>query len=230
MPIRELVALPQMPPQSNGVHRTSTMTLDASGNLSGDVHEVRNGDFGLSERYSLKSVTRDADKVKHIETLLAHSMANFRLTKASVTNLQQYSLPFMYDYSLVSTDYAKNAGGLLLVRPHLIGSWSSDLLETKEPRKFPVEFDGPQANSEDSRIILPVGYTVDDLPPPVDVEFSFGSYHSKTEASGSVLHYTRSMEIRELSVPVGKLEELKKFYRIINGDERSTAVLKPAGQ
>ncbi len=33
-----------------------------------------------------------------------------------------------------------------------------------------------------------------------------------------------------LSVPVGKLKELKKCYRIINGDERSTAVLKPAGQ
>jgi hypothetical protein len=28
-------------------------------------------------------------------------------------------------------------------------------------------------------------------------------------------------------VPVGKAEELKKFYRIIAADERNTAVLKP---
>jgi hypothetical protein len=34
--------------------------------------------------------------------------------------------------------------------------------------------------------------------------------------------------VKELSVPVSKSEELKKFYRIIASDERSTAVLKPA--
>ncbi len=53
--------------------------------------------------------------------------------------------------------------------------------------------------------------------------------HSKTEADGNVLHYTRSMEIKELSVPVSKMDELKKFYRMIASDERNTAVLKPAG-
>jgi hypothetical protein len=33
--------------------------------------------------------------------------------------------------------------------------------------------------------------------------------------------------VKELSVPVSKAEELKKLYRIIAGDERNTAVLKP---
>jgi hypothetical protein len=63
----------------------------------------------------------------------------------------------------------------------------------------------------------------------MDVDFSFGSYHSKTEASGNALRYTRSVEIKELSVPVSKMEELKRFYRMIASDERNTAVLRPAG-
>jgi hypothetical protein len=71
---------------------------------------------------------------------------------------------------------------------------------------------------------------VDDLPPPVDADYSFASYHSKTEAKGNALTYTRTMEIKELSVPVEKLEQLKSFYRVIVGDERNTAVLKPAGK
>jgi hypothetical protein len=62
------------------------------------------------------------------------------------------------------------------------------------------------------------------------VDYSFASYHSKTEASGQTLHYTRTMEIKELSVPVNKMDELKKFYRIITSDERNTAVLKPTGR
>jgi hypothetical protein len=74
-----------------------------------------------------------------------------------------------------------------------------------------------------------VGYEVDELPPPTDVEYSFGTYHSRTEASGQVLHYTRSMEIKELSVPVSQMDDLKKFYRIIASDERNTAILKSVG-
>jgi hypothetical protein len=44
-----------------------------------------------------------------------------------------------------------------------------------------------------------------------------------------VLRYTRSLEVKELSVPVNKVEELRTFYRRIAGDERNNAVLKPAG-
>ena len=69
---------------------------------------------------------------------------------------------------------------------------------------------------------------LDDVPPPVDMDYSFASYHSKTEVSGNTLKYTRTFEIKELSVPLSKIEELKKFYRVIAGDERNTAVLKPA--
>ena len=54
------------------------------------------------------------------------------------------------------------------------------------------------------------------------------NYHSKTVAEGNILRYTRTFEIRELSVPVNKIEDLKKFYRTIASDERCTAVLRPA--
>jgi hypothetical protein len=63
----------------------------------------------------------------------------------------------------------------------------------------------------------------------VDSDFSFASYHSRTEAKGSVILYTRTFEVKELSVPVERVEELKKFYHIVSSDERNTAVLKPSG-
>jgi hypothetical protein len=37
------------------------------------------------------------------------------------------------------------------------------------------------------------------------------------------------VEIKQLSVPVSQMDELKKFYRLIASDERNTAVLKPIG-
>jgi hypothetical protein len=113
-------------------------------------------------------------------------------------------------------------------QPRVVGINSSDLLETKEPRRYPVEFDGPSKNSDIIEIGIPAGYQVDDLPPPVNVDYSFASYHSKTEVNGSTLKYSRIFEVKELSVPISKVEELKKLYRIIASDERNTAVLKPA--
>ena len=109
----------------------------------------------------------------------------------------------------------------------MLGSKSSGILETKEPRKFPIEFDGPARDTDSFEIAIPPGYEVDDLPPPVDSDYSFASYHSKTEAKGNAIRYTRTFEVKELSVPVERAEELKKFYRIIASDERNTAVLKP---
>jgi hypothetical protein len=104
---------------------------------------------------------------------------------------------------------------------------SSDLLETKEPRQYPVVFEGPSRDMDLFEITMPTGYEVDDLPQPVSADFGFASYHSKAEVSGNVLRYARTFEVKEASVPLAKMEDLKKLYRIIANDERNTAVLKP---
>jgi hypothetical protein len=226
----ELVKLPQQAPVTNGIQRTAHLTLDTTGTLRGDVKEIRVGDRAWSQRWAWRTATRDADKIKPIEALLAGSLPSFKITKASVINLEQTDQPFGFDYSFNAENYAKPTAGLLLVRPRVIGSKSSALLETKEPRRFPIEFDGPLQDTDTFEIALPPGYEVDDLPPPVDADFSFATYHSKSEVSGNLLRYTRTFEVRELSVPVSRADELKKFYRIIASDERSTAVLKPASR
>jgi hypothetical protein len=43
-----------------------------------------------------------------------------------------------------------------------------------------------------------------------------------------VIRYTRTYEIKELSVPTTKADEVKRFYRTIAGDERNMVVLKPS--
>jgi hypothetical protein len=68
---------------------------------------------------------------------------------------------------------------------------------------------------------------VEDLPQPVSADFGFASYHSKAEVTGNVLRYARTLEVKEPTVPLTKMDDLKKLYRIIASDERNTAVLKP---
>jgi hypothetical protein len=112
----------------------------------------------------------------------------------------------------------------------VLGVKASGILETKEPRVFPIEFEGPARDTDTFDITIPAGYVVDDLPPAVDADYGFASYHAKTEVKGNLIHYSRTLEVKELSVPVSRAEELKKFYRIIAGDERNTVILKTGAQ
>lgn len=225
----ELVELPQQPTNMNSIARTGTFTLDATGTLKGQVTESRLGDRAWRERMSLHNVTNSKDRVKPMEDLLSNSLSLYQITKASLVNLDYPDRPFGFDYSFDAPKYAKDVGGLLLVRPRVLGEKAQGFLETKEPRKFPIEFEAPVRDTDTFDIAIPQGFVVDDIPPAVDVDDGFASYHAKTEVQGNSIHYSRTFEIKELSVPVARAEELKKFYRVINTDERNTVVLKQQG-
>jgi hypothetical protein len=224
----ELVRLPQLAPTKSGIRRSGKLTLDPQGNLTGDFVEIRTGDSASRQRYALRYVTKNEDRVKPIESMVSHSLGSFAFTKVSVVNQDDTSQPFGYNYSVVVRDYGKYAGNLLLVRPRVVGIYTSGVLEQKEPRKYPIELETPAQYTDSFEIALPPGFAVDDLPPAVDFDNSFASYHSRTEVKGNVLHYSRVYEVKQVTIPVDQMEDLRKFYRIVAGDERSTAVLKPA--
>ena len=226
----ELIELPRQPSKMNSIERTAVMTLDARGTLKGEVKEVRTGDRAGSQRWALRNAIKESDKIKPIETLLAGSLPNFQITGAKVFNLQLTDQPFGFDYSFEAANYAKNAGDLLLVRARVLGVKGSGLMETKEKRQYPVEFEGLARDADIFDITIPQGYQVDELPLPTDADYSFASYHSKTAVNGNVIRYTRTFEIKELTVPVSQAEELKKFYRTIAADERNMVVLKQVGK
>ena len=222
----ELIPLPQQPSAMNSIERTAKLILDAGGTLKGDVKEVRLGGRAWQQRGALMNVTNNADRLKPIETLLGSSLSSFHITHASVVNLQETDRPFGFNYTFESDHYAKDAGGLLLVRPRVLGNKGFHFFEDKEPRKFPFELEGAARDVDTFEIAIPAGYVVDDMPPPVDADYSFASYHSKTEVSEGVIRYTRTFEVKELSVPVSRADDLKRFDRAIAGDERNTVVLK----
>ena len=226
----ELLPLPQQPSAMNGIERTGKLALDDKGTLTGQIKETRLGERASSERWALRTITKNEDRIKPIENVLAGSLSSFQITHASISNLTHTDEPFGFDYSFQSPEYAKNVGGLILVRPRVLGVKAEGFLETKEPRRFPIEFDGPVRDTDTFEITIPAGYEVDEVPPPVDADYGFASYHSKIEVKSNVIDYTRTFEVKELSVPTARAEELRKFYRIIASDERNNVVLKAAAK
>ena len=226
----ELVMLPILKNAPAIIQRRGNFTLSAAGTLEGEVEEYRSGDFADAQRYRLRSVTKDSDRIKPIESVLSNSISEYHIHSASVMNAEETDRAFGFRYKFVAPAYGKPLGELVAVRPRVLGTKANSLLEKKEARHFPIVFDGPERHTDDFTITIPPGYEVDDLPAPVDVEYSFASYHARTKVEGNQLHYTRTYEVKELLVPVERSNELKKFYRMVFTDERNTAVLKPAAK
>jgi len=222
----ELIELPQLDAGTNGNARAAKLTLTADGSLSGEVREHRVGDDAVAQRYALRSVSRDTEQIKPIESLLAGSLADFEILRAQVGNQAMTDKPLDWIYEFRAEHYAKASGDLLLVRPRVLGSRALGFLERPEPRRQAIEFSGPERDTDVFEITLPAGFAVEDLPDPVQVKTDFATYQSKTEVVGQVLRYTRTFEIKTVSLPAARAPELKSLYRTIAGDERGSVVLK----
>jgi hypothetical protein len=222
----KVILLPLLPPPTNRLLRTATLTLGPTGNLGGDVDELRWGaPAGDSRAQFIGSSPSDREKV--IEKFLGTFLNNFTLTHASLGNLDKYDENLLLHYQFVVEGYAKTAGDLLILRPRVVGDKGSNIL-TGKARKYPIEFEGTTLQSDVFDITLPAGYVVDELPLPVEVKCDYATYKSNVEVKDNVLHYKRTYEINGVVVPTEKLPEVRDFFHQIAAAEKSSAVLRRA--
>ena len=219
----EIIQTPLLDPSVNKLVRIGKLKLAADGSLSGEVEESRSGTLGSESRYRLLHAELN-NRSKSIEALLSNNITSFQLTSAGVGYLDEPAKPLYLKYDFTATEYAKKSGPLLLVRPRVLGQKARGIAEVK--RLYPVEFDSASLETDTFEIELPQGYDIDEVPDPVNVVYDFGEYHSKVEQLPGKLKYSRQYMIKQVIVPKDRLEDLKKFYRQIAGDERNTAVLK----
>jgi Domain of Unknown Function with PDB structure (DUF3857)/Transglutaminase-like superfamily len=222
----DLLRLPALASASNRLSRMGKFTLEIDGTLTGEVDEIRRGAEAAEKRRELLEIA-PADRGKTLEKFLALFLSNFTLTKATISNLEKNDELLQIHYEFTARGYAKNAGGLLLLRPAVLGRKASSVAEKE--RKYPVDLDTQSVQTDLFEIKLPPGYVVDDLPAAASVSYDFGRYTSETKVEENVLKYKRLFETKKITVPLDQVPDLKVFYHKIAADEGGTAVLKYGG-
>jgi hypothetical protein len=222
----ELVSLPLLAPSTNRLFRTATLNLNPSGDLTGEVQEVRWGGPAVERREQFLTAS-PADRQKVLESSLGSSLTNFSLTSAQLGNLEKYDENLMVHYKFAVDAYAKTAGNLLIIRPRVIGEKGSSIL-TGKPRKYPIEFTEATLQTDNFDITLPAGYVVDELPQSVEAKCDYATYKSNVEVKDNVLHYKRTYEITGVVVPSEKLPEVRDFFHQVAAADKSSAVLRRA--
>jgi hypothetical protein len=219
----ELVDLPVPPAASNRILHTAHLALASDGTLSG---EVRLQEVGVPAaldraRYSSMAV---GDRTRSLENSLGRQLNGFRLLKANLGKVDEIDVAFDTSYQFAASQYAKPAGELLLLRPQVVGRTAVQL--KLKNRKYPVEFPNSLLESDIFEITLPPGYTVDELPPPLDMAYSFAEYSRKLEVDGRIVRCIRRYQLTTPVVKIDDLQQLQEFERKIAEDERSNIALK----
>ena len=220
----ELLELPLLPQSANRLLRSASLKLSPEGTLSGNVQEIRWGAYAAESRSTFLH-SQGGEQTKALESFLNASLSGFELRRGSIENLERIENNLVLSYAFTAPDYGKKTGNLLLVRPRVLGHKGMDLSEKKD-RKHPFTFSGTGVQSDLYEIEIPVGYEVDELPPPAEADYPFARYLAKIEVNGRVLRYERHYLIKQIIVPVEKFEDVKKLFRQISLDERRYAVLK----
>jgi hypothetical protein len=220
----ELIHLPASLPESNRITRTARGKLLPDGTLQGEIEEVRSGYPAMVGRGYLQNESQN-DRKKTLEHFWGPTIGNFRIDSFELLNTDDIEKDLVIRYKFTADHYAKNAGPLLLVRPHVVGEMAG-AIDASKPRHYAYGFDAPFFRTEQVEITLPEGYKVDELPSPAKSAPSFAEYSSKTEDAGNVLKYSREYRMRTTEVPVERIDQLKRLFADIMTDEKNMAVLK----
>jgi Domain of Unknown Function with PDB structure (DUF3857)/Transglutaminase-like superfamily len=224
-----LEKIPLLPPSTNRLLRVAKFTLGPNGNLSGNVQELRWGAPASDERQVFME-TEPSKRERIFDNFLSEFLNSFQLTGASLGNLDKYDQTLTLDYKFFAPDYAKSAGDLLIVSPRVVGDpYTRDLnlfTINGKPRRYAIEFDEATMQTDSFDIALPAGYVPDGLPRPVQASCDYAAYHSDTTLKDGVLHYQRTLEIKDVIVPKEKLPEIRTFLQQVAADQTAAAVLK----
>jgi hypothetical protein len=219
----QVIELPVVPPDADVTERTAKFELDADGTLQGSVTEKRVGASSGRERYYF-AVNADKERRKYVEARLREDFSAFHLTTESVENVQNLEEKFVLTYQISAPDYAKSAGNLLLVRPRVLGSDAKELND--RPRKYPIDLAAVGTWRDSFDVTVPAGFSIDEVPEPVQVDVGFATYRSEVKTDQNVLRYSRELVVKELALNPDQYDALKKLESAITADENRSAVLK----
>ncbi len=218
----QVIQLPVLDPDLNHLERAGTFKVMPDGTLKGSIDEKRFGDLAMTDRDIAKL---DAEKQqKYLDHSLEEDFVSFHLSDMKMENADTLSKDLTLTYQLQAEHFASQTGPLLMIRPRVLGS---DLMPIdRKQRRIAIDLGETKQAHDSFDIELPEGYTVDELPDPVKVDFGFASYESSTELRGHTLHYARTYRVKEVTLPADKYPELQKLAATIAADEQSHAILK----
>ena len=218
----ELVRMPTTPPEMNQLVRTTTLQLGPDGGIAGLIQENANGQTAARMRTQFRQLSKP-DFNGMIEHWVTAGATSARLDKIEPSD-NHGDGKFTLNVEFSAKSYGQLMQDRLLVFKPAVVSRRESLSLTAPLRKHPVVLRA-NAYSETVKVQLPAGFAVDEVPDPVKLETSFGSYTTSYEVVGGELVFKRQLSQKATTIPAAQYESVRKFYESIRAAENAPVVL-----
>ena len=218
----DLVKMPVTPPEMNQLERTATLELQADGGIAGKIQELANGQTAVVFRSEFRRLSKP-EYTGMIERWLTAGATSARLNKMEPAD-DSADGRFTLNVEFSAPTYGQLMQGRLLVFKPAVVSRREGLALTAAKRQHPVVLRA-NAYSETVRFQLPTGFTVDEVPDPVKIQTSFGTYVTSYEVKDNQLVFKRQLSQQATTISPADYEAVRKFFESIRAAENAPVVL-----
>ena len=217
----ELLRAPVSPPQANLLKRHVTMSLSHDGSIGCQIRERFEGSAASRNRRIHRSLaSRDYRRV--IERWVSRGAPGAAVSMIEAGERNRGG--FFVDVDFTAAAYGRTVGQYLLIfKPAVVSQRGFTYLNQTE-RKYAVVLEA-DSYQETVEVDLPRGFTVDEMPAPVDLTTPFGSYRADWKVEAGKLFFERHLELDNAVVPPEDYASVKEFFDKMIAADQSPVVL-----
>jgi len=155
------------------------------------------------------------------------SLKDAEITDLTIEDLDSLQNPVVLKSHITLKNRVGSAGNMVYLNPKVINQIVENEFK-REERTYPVDYNYPIKTQYIVRIVLPEGYTIEELPEKMvlNLNNNGAKYVFMTMAQGNVIQFTNQYLINQTIFPGIEYPDLKKFNEMIVTKEAEQIVIK----
>lgn len=212
----------QYPYEQNLQQSNATIELDPSGDayITMSISSFQ----GQFDNRNFTYYYNNTDKEKYYRNRLS----SFKVDQFDTLELDidKDNVTFVEKFAFKSNKYATKLGNRLMVS---LGGWNrvGSNLSSADKRITPFSIDSQWLDKDTLTLIVPKGYAIDKIPPPITIESEFGSYYATFSYEDNTLVYKRSLFLLSGDHSKEKYKLYREFREKINQSDQIKIIIKP---
>ena len=197
------------------------LTLSEAGELKGRLSYSCEGYDALK----LRKAYYASSEQEYLKEFLANK--SWEVEKSEFLNLKNLNQSVKQSHEVVISEQTIVAGNIIYLNP-LLGENVKENLFKHEKREYPVDFGKPVERFIMGKVILPEGYTVDELPKPkiIVLPNAAGKYTYNVTHTGNTLNIVSVMQINKSLFVQDEYPNLREFYNQLVAKQAEQIVIR----
>ncbi|KAF0204638.1 MAG: hypothetical protein FD170_63 [Bacteroidetes bacterium] len=211
-------------PQEDSRTYYNKVTLDASGNLSGDFSIMETRYFAHNRAIDIREKNNEEEYINEFEA----EIPGLQIGDYTIENLNDRTNPLYLKFKAeIKTNPENNTKDIIYLSPTLGMGISSNPFVTEE-RVYPIDFINPWVTKNICIIDLPEGYEVVEMPKNISLSLSNnkGIFKYIAVVNGNQLQFQSVLTIKTPLITFQDYGEIRELYTQIVSKNAEMVVLK----